>query len=184
MANRLHLGSLIGTLSLVLAASGATHEAVARLPWAATSGLHFVDAVVAADNYRAAAGGLAVKTSPSPDVRDFGRMLWVDSIENTRRLKWVLTRTGPGIVLPASVSTHYMFVIDELVTVGGEAFDRRFIAQQTASLQQALALAQAYARAGDDLDLKEFAARSVPNIQMQLDRILQIERRHERLAPP
>jgi putative membrane protein len=177
MANREPLGRFIGILSFALIASSALHAAPARLPWAATSGLHFVEAVVAADNYRAAAGGLAMKTSPSLEVRDFGRTLWVASIEDTRRLKWVL---GPDAVLPTRVSTRYMFVIDKLVTAGGDAFDQRFIAQQTASLQEALALAQAYARVGDDLDLREFAARSVPHIQMQLDRVLQIQTQHER----
>jgi putative membrane protein len=153
-----------------------------RIPWAATSGLHFVNAVVAADNYRAAAGGLAVKKSPSPDVRDFGRMLWEDSIENWRNLKWVLTKSEPEVVLPTYVFTRDMFLIDQLVPVSGDAFDRRFIAQQTASLKEALALAEGYARAGDDLDLKEFAAKNVPKIKMQLDRILEVEIRHQRLA--
>ena len=166
------------TVALVLLASVPAQAASGRLPWAATSGLHFVEAVVAADNYRAAAGGLAMKKSPSPDVREFGRRLWEDSIQNTRRLKWVLTKSEPYVVLPTSVSPQYMFVIDELVFVSGDAFDQRLIAQQAASLRQTLALAQAYARIGDDFDLKEYAARSVPKLQRQLDRIVEIEMRH------
>ena len=123
-----------------------------------------------------------MKKSPSVDVQNFGRMLWEDSIEDTRRLKWVLTKAEPYVVLPTQVSTHYMFVIDELLPVSGEAFDRRFIAQQTASLSDALALTQAYARWGDDFDLKEYAVRSVPRLQMQLDRIREIGQRHQALA--
>jgi putative membrane protein len=175
MTNRHHLNIVSGTVALVLLASSATHPVLGRTPWAATSGLHFVDAVVAADNYRAAAGGLAMKKSPSLDVREFGRMLWEDSIENWRRLKWVLTKAEPNVVLPTHVSTHDMFLMDQLVPVSGDAFDGLFIAQQTASLRETLALAEGYARTGDDLDLKEFAARSVPKIKMQLDRILEIE---------
>jgi len=182
MANRHHLHMLCLTLALVFVASSATHPALARLPWAATSGLHFVEAVVNADNYRAAAGGLAMKKSQSPEVRDFGRALWKDSIEDTRALKWALTKAEPYVVLPTQVSTHYMFVIDELLPVSGAAFDQRFIAQQTASLSEALALAQAYARWGDDFDLKEFAARRVPKIEAQLDRIREIGMRHPSLA--
>jgi putative membrane protein len=75
-----------------------------------------------------------------------------------------------------------MFVIDQLVGVSGDEFDRRFIAQQTASLKDALALAQTYARAGDDFDLKDYAERSVPKIEMQLDRILAIGNEHARVA--
>jgi hypothetical protein len=72
-----------------------------------------------------------------------------------------------------------MFVIDELIPVTGHDFDRRFIAQQTASLEAALALAQDYARVGDDLDLREYSARSVPKIQMRLDAIRAIGMRHQ-----
>ena len=79
---------------------------------------------------------------------------------------------------PTQVFSRDMFLIDQLVSVNGDAFDRLFIAQQTASLKEALALAEGYARAGDELDLKEFAARSVPKIKLQLDRILEIEIRH------
>ena len=174
-----HLGIVSATVTCVLLASPAAHAASARLPWAASSGLHFVEAMVNADNYRAAAGGLAMKKSPSSDVREFGRTLWQDSIENTRRLNWMLTQSDPGVVLPSQVSTHYMFVIDELVPLSGDAFDRRFIAQQTASLAEALALARDYSRVGDDLELREFARHSVPKFETLIVRIREIETRRE-----
>jgi putative membrane protein len=119
-----------------------------------------------------------MKKSPSADVRELGRLLWADSIENTRRLKWALIHAEPGVVLPTQVSTRYMFVIDKLVPVSGDDFDRRFIAQQAASVSEVLALARAYARSGDDFDLKEFAARSVPKLEQHLGRISEIEMRH------
>jgi putative membrane protein len=178
MANRHPLGAASATAALLLFAGPAADSASARLPWAATSGLHFVEAVVNADNYRAKAGGLAMKKSPSADVRAFGRELWVDSIEDTRRLRWVLNQAEPYVFLPTTVTPQYMFVIDELLPVSGDDFDRRFIAQQAASLSQALALAQAYARLGDDFDLKEYAARSVPRIQKRLDQVRVIALRY------
>jgi len=68
---------------------------------------------------------------------------------------------------------------------GGDTFDRHFIAMQTASLQETLDLAEAYARIGDDFDLKEFTAVTVPKLKTQLDRIREIECRHTvRLTSP
>jgi len=182
MATRHHLQILSGTLGFVVLLTTATQSAEAPLPWAATNGLHFVEAVINADNYRAAASGLAIKKSASPDVRAFARMLWVDSLEDTRRLKWALTKTEFYVVLPSQVSTHYMFVIDRLLPVSGDDFDQRFIAQQRASLSEALALAQAYARWGDDFRLKDYAAHSVPEIQRQLDQIREVDARRQALA--
>jgi putative membrane protein len=161
---------------LLLAGCAAKHDSQ-RLSWAATNQLHFVDAVVAADNYRAAAGSLAMKKSSSPELREFGRLLWEESTETNSRLKWLLMKTEPGVVLPSGVFPRDMFVIDELIPADGEEFDRRFIAQQIASLEQSLALAQGYSRAGDDHDLKDFAERSVPKIQMQLDRLNELKMR-------
>ena len=155
--------------------AGCAVQSADRVPWAMSSGLHFVDSVVAADNYRAEAGGLAMKKSLSSELREFGRVLWEESTEQNSRLKWLLTKTPPGVVLPTQISPQYMFAIDELLPVSGDAFDRRFIAQQTASLRESLILAEGYARAGDNFDLKEFAARSVPRLKMQLDRIHDIE---------
>ena len=179
MANRHLLSIVSAAASLLLLVSAAPHNASARLPWAATSGLHFVEAVINADNYRAKAGGLAMKKSPSPDVRDFGRALWVDSIEDTRNLQWVLDQLCPPPFLPTTVSPQYLFVIDKLLPVSGDEFDRRFIAQQVASLSQALALAQAYARFGDDFDLKEYAKRRAPKIEARLAQVRQIQMRYQ-----
>jgi putative membrane protein len=180
MANRHLLTIVSGAAALLLLVSSAGHSASTRLPWAATSGLHFVEAVINADNYRAKAGGLAMKKSPSPDVRDFGRALWVDSIEDTRNLQWVLDQTEPHVFLPTTVSPQYLFVIDELLPVSGDEFDQRFIAQQVASLSQALALAQTYARFGDDFELKEYAGRSALKIEKRLAELRAIEVRYAR----
>jgi putative membrane protein len=171
MANRHLLTILSASAALMLIASAAS----ARLPWAATSGVHFVEAVINADNYRAKAGGLAMKKSASPEVREFGRALWIDSIEDTRNLQWVLDQICPPPFLPTTITPQYMFVIDKLLPVTGDEFDRRFIAQQTASLKQALALAEGYARYGDDFDLKAYAERSVPRIRARLEQIRRIE---------
>ena len=181
MAMRHPAGILCGTLALMVAAAGSP-AAADHSSRAAHNGLDFVQTVVNANNYRAKAGGLAMKKSPSPEVREFGRVLWEDSTENTRRLYWVVNEYPPGAVLPYKISPEYMFVIDQLVAVSGDEFDQRFIAQQTASLKDALALTQEYARAGDDFELKEFAARSVPKIEMQLERILAIGMQHARVA--
>ena len=181
MAKR-HLSWLSATVFLALLASSVAHPALARLPWAATTGLNYVEAIVNADNYRAAASALAMKKSPSPEVRELGRMLWQASIENSRTLRLVVNSTEPYVFLPTHVSTKYMFVIDELVGVSGDAFDRRFIAQQATSLREVLALAESYSQVGDDFALKDFAAQSIPKLKMQLARALDIEVQHGLMA--
>jgi putative membrane protein len=179
MANRPRFHAMSAIAALVLIGSFALGPAVARLPWAATSGTHFVEAIINADNYRMKAAALAVTKSPSIDIRHFAQELWADSIEDTRRLKWVVTKHDPYMVLPTQVTPHYLFVLDALVPVSGEDFDRRFMAQQGQSLREALALAEGYARAGDDFDLKEFARASVPTIKMKLDRITELQMQHQ-----
>ena len=154
---------------LALASNAAAWPVKVRLPWAATSGVHFVEAIVEANNYRAAAAGLALRKSSSPELREFARTLWLDTLADRRRLSWTLTRWRPYAFLPDRVSPRLMFVIDELILPGGDEFDARYIAQQEASLKKVLELAESYSKIGDDFDLKEYTQRSLPKIRMRLD---------------
>jgi putative membrane protein len=173
---------LAAPLVFALAACAA-RPGSARLPWAATSGVHFVEAVVEADNYRVAAAGVALKRSPSPMVRELARRVWLDTIENRRRLVWTLTRWRPYAFLPDRVSPRKMFVIDRLLFAKGNAFDRRYIAQQEASLKEVLALTEGYSKLGDDFDMKEYANRALPRIRMRLEEVRVITRHLEETAP-
>src|SRR6185436_10347238 len=65
MANRRHI--FVAAFALTLIASVAALPAAARLPWAATHGTHFVEAIVNADNYRMRAAAMAINKSPSSD---------------------------------------------------------------------------------------------------------------------
>ena len=182
MTNRYRVGLPCIAAIVTALAVFAAQPVFGRIPWAATNGQHFVEAVVNADNYRMRAAALAMRRSPSSDVRELARDLWEDALEDTRRLRWMVTGQDALFVLWTQVTPEYRFVLDELVAAGGETFDQRFIAQQTVSLNDSLALAEGYAQTGDDLDLKEFAARSVPKIKIQLDRIVMIRSQHQTLA--
>lgn len=168
---------------LAFAANAAARPVKARLPWAATSGVHFVEAIVEAANYRAAAAGIALRKSSSPQLREFARTLWLDTLADRHRLSWTLTRCRGYAFLPDRVSPRMMFVIDELIPPGGNAFDRRYFAQQEASLKEVLALTEGYSKLGDDFDMKEYAHRSLPGIRMRLDEVRRITERLEETAP-
>lgn len=168
---------------LALASNAAAWPVKARLPWAATSGVHFVEAIVEAANYRTAAAGLALRKSSSPDLREFARTLWLDTLADRRRLSWTLTRWRGYAFLPDRVSPRLMFVIDKLMPPTGDEFDARYIAQQEISLKEMLVLTEAYSRIGDDFDMKEYAKRSLPKIQMRLDEVRSIKKRLEESAP-
>lgn len=168
--------ALGAVLVFALAANAEARPVKARLPWAATSGVHFVEAIVEANNYRATAAGIAIRKSPSPELREFARTLWLDTLADRRRLSWTLTRWRGYAFLPDRVSPRMMFVIDELIPPGGDEFDARYVAQQEASLKEVLALTETYSRIGDDFDMKEYAKRSLPKIRMRLDEVRMIEK--------
>src|SRR5262249_44585640 len=117
MSKRYHFGIVGVALAFVFFTNGIANAELVRV---AHNGLDFVQAVVNADNYRAEAGGLAMKKSASADVREFGRTLWEDSIEDTRRLHWQLGKHEPGVILPSRISPEYMFFVDQLVAASGD----------------------------------------------------------------
>ena len=71
--------------------------------------------MINADNYRAKAGGLAMKKSPSPDVRDFGRALWVGFDRRRAHLAVDAGRARAPSLLADDGLAQYLFVIDELL---------------------------------------------------------------------
>jgi putative membrane protein len=69
-------------------------------------------------------------------------------------------------------------MLDDLKGAKDEDFDGRYIAQQIDAHNEALILMRGYAKDGDNADIKAFAAETQPKVQMHLDMINDIDRKH------
>jgi putative membrane protein len=146
------------------------NAAVAGAPMTAQQ---FAETAAGSDLFEIQSGKLAQAKGSSSAVKGFGEMLVEEHTKSSTELKAAAAKV-PGIALPVVPPPELQAKLDALKGLSGEAFDRQFIADQTASHQQTLAALNAYAATGDAPPLKEFASKATGVVQKHLNELGQI----------
>ena len=134
----------------------------------------FAETAAGSDLFEIATGKLAQQKGSSAAVKRFGGMLVAEHTKSSNELKAAAAKV-PGLALPVVPPPELQARIDALQGLSGEAFDRQFLADQTASHQQTLTAVNAYAATGDAEPLKEHAAKSTGIIQKHLNELNQLQ---------
>jgi putative membrane protein len=71
--------------------------------------------------------------------------------------------------LPTKLDTKHQQLIDDLNSASAEDFDKTYAKQQVDGHQEAADLFKKYAAKGDDADVKQSAAKTLPTIEHHLD---------------
>jgi putative membrane protein len=134
---------------------------VAAAPMAAQD---FVNAAASTDAFEIAEAKLALSTSKTQAVKDFANQMIKDHTASTAKLK-----TAAGTLKPdPTLSAEQQADVTALKAAGADAFDSTYKTQQLAAHQKALGVMQSYAAAGDNDDLKAFAAATATVVQNHL----------------
>nr|WP_294170001.1 DUF4142 domain-containing protein [uncultured Sphingomonas sp.] len=134
----------------------------------------FAETAAGSDLFEIATGKLAQQKGSSAAVKSFGGMLVDEHTKSSNELKAAAAKV-PGVALPVVPPPQLQARIDALNGLSGEAFDRQFIADQTASHQQTLTALNAYAATGTAQPLKEHAARATGVVQKHLNELNQLQ---------
>jgi putative membrane protein len=137
-----------------------------------------VDEAALTDMYEVQAGQLATMRAKSADVKDFGQHMVDDHTKSTNELKGILTKSAPNFMPPMQLDARREGLLNDLKGAKDEDFDGRYIAQQINVHGEALILMRGYAKDGDNPDIKSFAMKVQPVVQMHLDMINDIDRSH------
>jgi putative membrane protein len=135
----------------------------------------FAETAAGSDLFEIATGKLAQQKGSSAAVKSFGEMLVEEHTKASNELKAAAAKV-PGVALPVIPPPELQARIDALRGLSGEAFDRQFIADQTASHQQTLTALNAYAATGEAQPLKEHAAKATGVVQKHLNELGQLQR--------
>ena len=146
------------------------NAAVAGAPMTAQQ---FAETAAGSDLFEIESGKLAQQKGSSSAVKGFGNMLVEEHTKSSTELKAAAAKL-PGIALPVVPPPELQARLDALKGLSGEAFDRQFIADQTASHQQTLAALNAYVATGDAPPLKEHASKATGVVQKHLNELGQI----------
>jgi len=117
-------------------------------------------------------GKIALEKSSNAKIKDFATMMVTDHGKANAELM-ALAKTK-NITLPADVDADHQKKIDELKQKTGADFDKAYVDAMVDGHKKTLTLMQDEAKDGKDADLKAFAAKTAPIVQMHLDAINKI----------
>jgi putative membrane protein len=138
----------------------------------------FVDGAAGSDMYEVQAGQLASMRASMPELKKFAKEMIDAHTQTTNQLKTILVKAAPDVMPPSTLDSRHQGMLDDLKGAKDEDFDGRYIAQQISAHNEALILMRGYAGSGDNADIKTFAAETQPKVQMHLDMINDIDRKH------
>jgi putative membrane protein len=130
----------------------------------------FVNAAASTDMFEIQAARIAEKRSKNADVKAFAALMIHDHTQSTAALKAAIKASGQPLSLPTDLPGDKKAKIDELTSVAPADFDKTYIDSQIMAHQDALTVMQAYAANGDTPQLKDFATKIAPMVQMHLSK--------------
>jgi putative membrane protein len=119
-----------------------------------------------------ALGKLAEQKSANAQIKSFGAMMVTDHGKANDELM-ALAKTK-NITLPATVDADHQKKMDDLSKLSGKDFDKAYVDAMVDGHKKTLDLMQDEAKNGKDADLKAFATKVAPTVQMHLDAINKI----------
>lgn len=133
----------------------------------------FVTDVGVGDLYEVAAGELAAQRATSDAVRTFGEMMTEHHTTAVHQMRAALmssevTRVLPELSPATALDERRQAMLDQLMQAADEDFEPLYLEQQRASHQEAAALLEEYATAGDNPQLQSLAAGGLPMVQRHL----------------
>ena len=111
-------------------------------------------------------GSLAKEHASSQAVKDFGQRMIDDHSKAGDELKALAAQKN--VTLPSSLDAKDQAIIARLSKLNGSAFDRAYMRDMVADHKQDIAEFQRQAGTGQDPDVKNWAARTLPALQEHL----------------
>jgi putative membrane protein len=129
----------------------------------------FVQKAAMSDMYEVQAGKLAAEKGQSDAVKQFAQQMVDAHTKTTEALTGIVKSKNIKVDLPSALDSTHQKLIDDLNSASAQDFDKTYAKQQVDAHQQAIDLFKKYAAQGDDADVKQFAAKTLPTIEHHLD---------------
>ena len=136
----------------------------------------FVTNAAMTDMYEVEAAKSAAERSKSAGIKKYAAMMQKDHTATTAELKGILSKANLGLTPPAGLDERRKGLLDNLRSATADNFDKTYMDQQVAVHGEAATLMKGYADHGDNADLKAFAAKVAPKVEMHLDMARNLDR--------
>lgn len=108
-------------------------------------------------------GQLAVERASNDEVKEYAQEMIQEHTQANNELKQLAAQKG--ITLPQTLNQQHQTAKANLSNLSGEAFDRAYMDLMKQDHAKVVSLFQQQANQGQDLDLKNWAAKTLPNLQ-------------------
>jgi putative membrane protein len=136
----------------------------------------FVTDAAIAGMFEIEAAKLALQRSKNPDVKAAAQMILTDHQAADAALKALVAEGKVPGPLPTAMDERRKGMLDNLRGASAVDFDDRYLDQQTMAHHEALLAFNGYRTAGDNADLKAFAAAIAPKLEKHAQMVTKLDR--------
>jgi putative membrane protein len=128
----------------------------------------FVNKVALSDMLEIQSSQLALAKQADVDTKPFAEKMVADHQKTSSELKSLVEGGKVKATLPAALDAPHQKILDDLRAKSGKDFDQDYDQLQVKAHREAVALFEAYAKSGDDPELKKWAATTLPHLKEHL----------------
>ncbi len=136
--------------------------------------MKYVEEASAADLFEVKASQLALQRSHDPAIRQFAQQMVSEHTDSSNKLKMELEAAKVEVKPPQTLDPEKQAMLDKLMNVGMEDFNKLYMTMQVAGHQEALDLHAQFAGNGTD-NFQKFASLMTIHVKGHLDKAKQIE---------
>jgi len=134
----------------------------------AISMANFVKTVAISDMFEIESSQLALSKQPDDDTQPFAQKMVQDHQMTSHELKALVDSGKVKATVPTMLDTEHQKMLDDLRAKNGKDFDQAYDHIQQEAHQKAVDLFQIYSENGDNADLKQWAAKTLPHLKEHL----------------
>ena len=128
---------------------------------------HFLKEAAQGGKAEVLLGQMAAKQAASEDVKKFGQRMVDDHAKANEELKRLAD--SEGVTLPPQLGNKAKAVQQRLARLSGAEFDRAYMEEMVKDHQKDVAAFEREAQHGNDANLKNWAAQTLPTLKEHLD---------------
>lgn len=118
-------------------------------------------------------GNLALTRSQNEEIKQFAQQMILDHTKTNIELTQLATKKS--IQIPTELDSKHKSLADRISRLSGAEFDREYVKAMVEDHEKNVKAFQMQAEGGTDAEIKDFAAKTLPSLQMHLEMIRGIE---------
>lgn len=137
---------------------------------------NFVEKAAVSNTFEIRSSEIALDRSQNEAIRDFARRMITDHTMVKQNMTDTLQAAGIALHNPESLDEKHLEKVRTLQSTGRGQFDRQYIDMQMEAHEEAVSLFEEYAENGDNEQVRQFAAQTLPALQQHKDQVDQLDR--------